>query len=457
MNKCVKFEIIPNLKDNKMKSLIYKLIHDMQYKTRIACNKAIRKLYIEAYRKNDNDDIRTDREIYYKSFRTHLEDEMKIDLVGFYSANISQTTTFITGKNVFDKKELLSGKESLSTFKNNMPIFLHNKSLIFHDKENLQNVKYETRDNIVDYSVDIKLFNMVKAEEIGYTTFNFKLHNIKDYQKAILYRLINGEYKQGSAQISYNSKNKLMLTCSYGFENKKEVLSDSKILGIDLGITKTATFSIFDTKKGCYEFIQGGNYIDGGELKDKRQKIEARKRGLQMATKWSSDAKTGHGQKKRMEDANEIGDKYDRFRDTYNHKVSKYIVDLAVKNNCGVIQMENLSGFSEHQSESFLKNWSYFDLQSKVTYKAEEKGIVVILVNPQYTSQRCSICGCIHPDNRDCKKNQAKFECVKCGHKMNADENASRNIALPNIEVIIQDEIKKSGLFDNNKRKDVVQ
>jgi len=224
MNKCVKFEIIPNLKDSKTKSLIYKTIHDMQYKTRIACNKAIRKQYIELYRKIDNDDKRSDKEVYGKTFRAQINDEMRFDLEGFYSANVSQTTTFITGENVFKRKDLLAGKVSLSTFRNDMPIYLHNDSLTFHDQEHPQNEKYKDRDNITDYSVDIKLFNSIKAKDkkIGYTTFNFKLHNIKDYQKAILYRIINGEYKQGAAQLGFNKKNKLILTCSYSFESKKK-------------------------------------------------------------------------------------------------------------------------------------------------------------------------------------------------------------------------------------------
>ena len=144
-----------------------------------------------------------------------------------------------------------------------------------------------------------------------------------------------------------------------------------------------------------------------------------------------------------MSDANKVGDKYERFRDTYNHKVSRYIVDLAEKYECGTIQMENLSGFSEQQTESLLKNWSYYVLQSKVQYKAEEKGIKFVLIDPRYTSKRCSKCGCIHNDNRDCKTNQSKFKCVECGYEENADINASKNIAIRNIDEIIKNKLNQ--------------
>ncbi|MFD1045935.1 zinc ribbon domain-containing protein [Kibdelosporangium lantanae] len=43
-----------------------------------------------------------------------------------------------------------------------------------------------------------------------------------------------------------------------------------------------------------------------------------------------------------------------------------------------------------------------------------------------YTSQRCSACGHVAPENR---KSQAVFRCVACGHACNADVNAAINLA----------------------------
>ena len=127
------------------------------------------------------------------------------------------------------------------------------------------------------------------------------------------------------------------------------------------------------------------------------------------------------------------------IRRLYNHKVSKYVVELAEKNKCATIQMEDLSGATKEVNDTFLKSWSFCDLQQKIIYKAKEKGINVIKINPQYTSKRCSKCGCIHEDNRDCKNNQSKFECKICGYKENADINASKNISIPHIDTIIKE------------------
>jgi putative transposase len=54
----------------------------------------------------------------------------------------------------------------------------------------------------------------------------------------------------------------------------------------------------------------------------------------------------------------------------------------------------------------------------------EEAGRKVIAVNPRFTSQRCSACGHVAPENR----NKQKFACVSCGFTEHADINAARNI-----------------------------
>jgi len=54
-----------------------------------------------------------------------------------------------------------------------------------------------------------------------------------------------------------------------------------------------------------------------------------------------------------------------------------------------------------------------------------KNSISVSIVQPEYTSQMCPVCGCIHKSNRP---NQSTFRCVECGYEANADENASVNI-----------------------------
>lgn len=70
----------------------------------------------------------------------------------------------------------------------------------------------------------------------------------------------------------------------------------------------------------------------------------------------------------------------------------------------------------------------------QLTYKCQERGIELIKVPPQYTSQRCSRCGYVDSDNR---KTQAEFKCIECGHVENADLNAAKNILLAGADASV--------------------
>lgn len=118
-----------------------------------------------------------------------------------------------------------------------------------------------------------------------------------------------------------------------------------------------------------------------------------------------------------------------------NHKISKEIVKLALKNNCG-IKLENLKGIRNNtkrrsnkknkNGESFkssINTWEFYQLQSMIEYKAKICGIPVIYIDPHYTSQKCSKCGTIGI------RNNKKFSCPTCGHVDHADSNAAFNIA----------------------------
>ena len=68
-----------------------------------------------------------------------------------------------------------------------------------------------------------------------------------------------------------------------------------------------------------------------------------------------------------------------------------------------------------------ILNTGWSQLRRMLEYKAAHIGAVA----PMYTSQTCGSCGTADPASR---KSQSEFECVRCGHKGNADVNAALNI-----------------------------
>lgn len=438
INKCIRVTLIKCLNEDMKK--IKQIIRDLNYMSCKAANKAIRMwhdhtrdmMYMKSVDKSFNI-AQYEKETFGKSYRNVIEGEMKLLMPIANTSNIGtlhQQLVQNDWKRL--KKDVLNYRVSLPTYKLNTPYYIKNNN-------------YKLR-NHNGYFVSIAFYNKQELSERGLKVghkYEFQIDKLDCNKKATINKLISGEYKQGSCQISISKKGKIELIVSFEFDKnieEKSILNSNRTLGIDLGVVNVATMSIFDSDKGDWDLISfRDRVIDGKELIAFRQKYYNLRRDMSIASKVVGDGRVGHGYKCRMKPVNKVRDKVANFADTYNHKVSRYIVDLAAKYNCGVIQMEDLSKATSNTRERMLKDWSYYDLQNKIEYKAKELGIDVIYINPKYTSKRCSKCGCIHEENRDGKKDQAKFECKVCGYKDNADINASKNISIPNIDKIIED------------------
>ena len=99
------------------------------------------------------------------------------------------------------------------------------------------------------------------------------------------------------------------------------------------------------------------------------------------------------------------------------------------------IAMENLDGFKGsklHAEDSKGFNLGRLHLRTGLSslkdefiHIAPKYGLLVSLVQPEYTSKMCGHCGCIDDRNR---QTQEDFCCVECGHSENADTHSSKNI-----------------------------
>ena len=245
---------------------------------------------------------------------------------------------------------------------------------------------------------------------------------------------MTGEYKASESSITYDRKKKcLRLILTYSFVPSAEVALDTDhILGVDLGVT----YAIYASSVGVYERFS----IPGTKVIEFAKQMEARRRDKQKESRYCADGRVGHGTKTRIQTVYNDADKIARFRDTVNHTYSRALVDFAVKNGFGTIQMEDLTAVkADNPQGKLLRHWTYYDLQNKIKTKADEYGIEIVKVDPQYTSQRCSRCGHIDRENRP---DQAHFRCTACGYSVNADFNASQNLSIKNIDKIIAKALK---------------
>lgn len=223
---------------------------------------------------------------------------------------------------------------------------------------------------------------------------------------------------------------KFFLLLVLQIEVEQPVLDQDKIMGIDLGMDIPAYVAM------DFNPEIGRAFGDKKELLSFKTKIQKLK---DLEKHRSIYARSGHGRKRKLKNNHleALSKRESNFSKTYNHTISKKIVEYAVKFKIGTIRMERLDskGF---KNTKVLGQWTYYMLQTMIETKADSMGIKVEYVNPAYTSKTCSRCGHVKENyelgNRDGDDGR-QFHCPNCGNKMNCDHNAAVNIAGGGVEI----------------------
>lgn len=113
-----------------------------------------------------------------------------------------------------------------------------------------------------------------------------------------------------------------------------------------------------------------------------------------------------------------------------NHWLHERSTEIARR--FGVVALEKLrirnmsaSGRGKRGLNRSILEQGWGTFATMLEYKLAERGGRVEYVDPRFTSQTCSACGCVA---RESRKSQAVFRCVECGHSDHADTNAALNI-----------------------------
>ena len=185
------------------------------------------------------------------------------------------------------------------------------------------------------------------------------------------------------------------------------------VIGVDVGMTRLAVTST-------------NLFIDGRHVKDVANRYFRLRRSLQTKGTRSATRKL-----------KAVRHREQRFRNGVNHSVSKRLVSALPTGATIVLEdlthiRDRAKGRGKRQRRQ-MASWSFADLQAKIAYKAQARGIRVLLVDPAYTSQTCPKCGHAEAGNR---KTQSLFSCVSCGYQSNADRVAALNLAQRGTSVL---------------------
>ncbi|HWQ19605.1 MAG TPA: transposase [Methanotrichaceae archaeon] len=230
-----------------------------------------------------------------------------------------------------------------------------------------------------------------------------------DYQRELLKNPI-----QGSRLFLVRDKFFLNISVSYEVDQKEMY----EPVGVDLGIKKLLVAS-------------NGFVVKGGCINAKRRHFKILKDSLRA--KGTSSAR----RRQKL-----LSGKEKRWMKTHLHQFSRAFVRSLAQGEYLVLERICGSGNkpkrSRKNSRPVFQSWAISRLQQMLLYKCADQGIPVVLVRPDFTSQRCPRCGTIDKNNR---RTQALFRCISCGFQHNADFVASinlRELALGGWAVVSQ-------------------
>lgn len=268
----------------------------------------------------------------------------------------------------------------------------------------LRSIRYDAR----SFNIDFKTHTISMATIIGRQKifFNINPYHIQYYTGKVC-----------SADLCWSKSHKHFFF-HVVLEFRDPVLPEQpkKVLGVDLGLNNLAVSS-------------DGQFYMKHSIRDRVQRLRGLKSRLQSKDTLSS-----------VRHLKTIRRKEHRFRRDVNHCVTKQIVRLAKIGSYDSIAIEDLKGIwyqNRKKAKLFrarLCSWPFDQFRTFLTDKANSAGIAVSVVNPRYTSQRCSRCGHRDPNQR----HGNEFHCVNCGYQNHADLNASYNISkncLPEVQI----------------------
>ena len=390
-----KLKLVIVNEDKEQRKEQYKFIRDSQYAQYQALNLGMG--YLMAGYLDCNRDIKSEK---FKEWQKEFKNSNPI-FKDIKCGKGIDTLSAVTQKVKKDfsislKNGLAKGERTSTNYKRTFPLITRGRNLKF----------YEDNGDIFIKWVNKIIFKVV---------FNVRKENTLELQHT-LNKVIVGEYKLSQSSLEFDKNNNLILnlTMDIPFKQQDNFIKD-RVLGVDLGVKYPAYVCLNDD---TYKREHIGESL---ELIKQKEQYQERRRRTQQQLK---NVKGGKGRNKKLKNLNHLSNCERNFTKTYNHMISKRIIDFAKKHKCEFIHLEKLT--KEGFNNRILRNWTYYELQNMIEYKADRIGIKVRYVNPAYTSQTCSRCGCIDKENRQTQEN---FICTKCGLKLNADHNASINIA----------------------------
>lgn len=243
----------------------------------------------------------------------------------------------------------------------------------------------------------------------------------------------------------------------------KDLAQVKSAIGCDLGVKKLLALS------------------NGEQIKNPQFEKQLERTKTIRQRRASRKKRGSNNQKRTYQKLARIDQKIVNQRNDYQWKIAHHLIRLAdviILENLNIKGMIKRCKAKQDENGKYLKNGqsakralnrlirdcSWGELIFKIKSVAEKFGLVVLEVDPKFTSQTCSHCGHRDSESRD----KEKFVCTQCGFIADADNQASINIGRKGLKIlgispskllVVHQKVtsipEKTGTIRNNREKSV--
>lgn len=341
------------------KSQMWEKLYQYQNRCFRAANLIVSHLYVQEMIK---DFFYLTEEIQYK-----LADEKK-DEMGVF--NRSKTNT--TARLVFDRFKGEIPTDILGSLNNTIQsTFSKNKSDYWQGTKSLRNYKRD-----IPIPLPVKCISKMRYEEET-KAFCFNMFAIpvktylgKDYtdKRMIMERLLREEIKLCTSQIQLKDR-KIFWLAVFEFEKEEHLLKPEIIAEASLSLEHPIVAKANNIRI---------NIGSKEEFLYRRLAIQASQKRIQDGIEY---ARSGNGAKRKQKALYKTENLESRYVSNRLHHYSRKLIDFCIKQQAGTLVLKNQEDKIEIAKEQgfVLRNWSYYELQTKIKYKAEKAGIELII------------------------------------------------------------------------------
>lgn len=425
-----KIQLFP-VGDKEERDRVYKYLRDGIYNQYCILNTYMSQvgcLYYKYDKKISDPDFKEEYKMLFRNTNTAIHDITQAKGLGMASAcGMKVKQDFSTAI----RNGLPKGERNLPFYRRDFPLMVASRFITIYTGEDT----YTDSDG-KEHTTMTYFFKFVNGIHFKMYLGAGKNKAPDRYLPSLLDSIVTNpeHYKVCGSTIQITKKSKIILNLTVKIEKDLENYKPDpkKSMGLSLGYDKCLLAAITGDNRE-YEI---GEYIKN-DLVAKRIDIQNHFTELQKSLKYANG---GHGRGKKLAKL-ETHKSYEKnYVRTYNHLLSKQVVDFAKKHKVSSIIIEDLTKDDLEDYPVLLRNWSYYQLVQFITYKAEREGIIVFTSKMKMSDDSLHTvsdvcCSCGEPftmDNIMPKvfewTQEVSFTCPKCNKTISYAFNKAKNI-----------------------------